>query len=140
MATPILTYGSESWACTEKQKRKLEVMEMRFLRKIDGKTRMDKIRNEKFREKLSSKPIREVVEESQLRWFGHVKRMGEERITRRIYEARPGVRRKKGRPRKEWQNEVIEAVKNRGKDWREATRLTQDRKRWRQFWKKMNPE
>lgn len=62
--------------------------------------------------------------------------MNESRTTERFYESRPGVRRKKGKPRRESQNDVMKAVKYRGKDWNEMTKFSQDRKRWRQFWMK----
>lgn len=40
---PILTYGSESWTTTEKHRKKIQATEMRFLRKIEGKTIMDHV-------------------------------------------------------------------------------------------------
>jgi hypothetical protein len=52
---------------------------MRFLRKVVGKTRRKKIRNETIRRNLGVSPLQiEIeIEESQLRWAGHVVRMGE---------------------------------------------------------------
>jgi hypothetical protein len=51
-------------------------MEMRFLQKIVGKTTRDKIRNETIRRNLGVPPLQIKIEESQLRWEGHVLRRG----------------------------------------------------------------
>lgn len=45
VVTPILIHRDETWTLTEIQKRKLTATEMRFLRRIESKTRLDKIRN-----------------------------------------------------------------------------------------------
>jgi hypothetical protein len=51
-------------------------MKMRFLRKVVGKTRRDEVRNETIRRNLGVPPLQIEIEESQLRWAGHVLRMG----------------------------------------------------------------
>jgi len=53
-------------------------MEMRYLRRIEGKTWRDKVRNQTIRLGLGAMPL-QSIEESQLRWFGHVCRMNNER-------------------------------------------------------------
>ncbi|CAH1987605.1 unnamed protein product, partial [Acanthoscelides obtectus] len=50
---PILIFGSESWVLTNRQKSKLQVIDMKYLRAVKGVTRKDKIRNEVIREELS---------------------------------------------------------------------------------------
>lgn len=56
---------------------------MRFLRKLQGKIRIDKIRNDicrhKLKHKLKTDGITHIMQEGQLGWLGHVQRMGEER-------------------------------------------------------------
>ena len=42
----------------------------------------------------------------QLNWYGHVQRMEEERLPRKILEWCPPGRRRKGRPRNSWMQEV----------------------------------
>jgi hypothetical protein len=41
--SPILSFASETWVLNKKHKSKIQTMEMRFLRKVVGKTRRDKI-------------------------------------------------------------------------------------------------
>jgi hypothetical protein len=45
MAIPILTYCSETWPPTQKHKSRIKSTEMKFLRKIEGKTRQARIGN-----------------------------------------------------------------------------------------------
>jgi Domain of unknown function (DUF6451) len=42
----VLLYNSETWTLTEKQIRRLKVFEMACLRKLEGVTRRDGVRNE----------------------------------------------------------------------------------------------
>ena len=37
-----------------------------------GKTRRDKVRNERIRKMIEVAPIEEKMRENQLRWFGHI--------------------------------------------------------------------
>lgn len=69
----------------------------------------------------------ETVECKRLRWFGYVQRMGEQRWPTKVLRWNPSNRRKRGRPRKSWREEVKHAMEGRGlgaKDWR-------DRRRWK---------
>jgi hypothetical protein len=44
----------------------------------------------------------DIIEKKRLQWYGHVKRMPDERIPKLILEWVPAERRKIGRPRKTW--------------------------------------
>jgi hypothetical protein len=52
--------------------------------------------------------IIETVRLNRLRWFGHVQRMDENRIPKRVLYMNLGTTRLRGRPRKRWQDEVRE--------------------------------
>jgi predicted DNA-binding protein (UPF0278 family) len=45
MAIPTLTYSSETWTLTKKQRQNIETAEMKFLRNVAGYTLKDQIRN-----------------------------------------------------------------------------------------------
>lgn len=132
---PVLTFGSETWTTTESQRKKLTSVEMRFLRKIKGKTRRDRIRNEVFRRDLGIIPVEESIKQSQLRWLGHITRIEEERLVKQVHEARQYQKQRRGRPRKTWSKEVREAVEDRGIQWADVTRIAWDRKTWKDIWK-----
>jgi hypothetical protein len=52
--------------------------------------------------------IIETIRLHRLRWFGHVQRMEENRIPRRVLYMNLVSTRPRGRPRHKWQNEVGE--------------------------------
>jgi len=52
--------------------------------------------------------ITETVRLNRLRWFGHVQRMEENRIHRRVLCMNLETKRLRGRPRNRWQDEVRE--------------------------------
>jgi len=52
--------------------------------------------------------ITETVSLNRLRWFGHVQRMEENRIPKRVLYMNLGSTRLRGRPRNRWQDEVRE--------------------------------
>jgi len=52
---------------------------------------------------VKGKPdIIDIIEQKRLQWYGHVKRMPEERIPKLNVDWIPRERRKRGRPRKTW--------------------------------------
>jgi hypothetical protein len=75
---------------------------------------MDKIRNEAIRTKMGiKKNIVQEIEEQQLRWYGHVKRMADGKIVKQVAEWKPQGKRKLGRPVKTWKDGIRESMKRR---------------------------
>ena len=130
---PTLMYGCETWPRTKKADSKITSIEMKYLRRVVNKTKRDRERNTKIRQDLNVKPLTEMIEEKQLKWFGHVKRMGPERIVRRCIEAREWEKRGRGRPRVTWLDNIKEYGQRRGKTMMEMEKMTKDRKVWREF-------
>jgi Reverse transcriptase (RNA-dependent DNA polymerase) len=130
---PILTYGCESWVLTPQQRSKLQAAEMKFLRRIKGVTRRDRIRNTQIREELNIQPLMQYIEQKQLSWWGHLQRMESTRQVKKIWEAKVNRKRRRGRPRKSWDKIVSEILENRGTTWREAKLKTSNRKEWAKF-------
>ena len=132
---PTLCYGSESWTLTQKTRGKVAAAEMRVLRLIEGVTRRDRLRNDDIRERLGIEAITTNVEKGQLRWFGHLHRMEEDRIPKRLCDWKPNTRRPVGRPRRRWKENIVEALKRRSLTVAEImeTELYRDRKQWREL-------
>jgi hypothetical protein len=77
---------------------------------------------------VKGKPnIIDIIEKKRLQWYGHVKRMPDERIPKLILEWVPAERRKKGCPRKTWMEGVHAAMT--------ARNLKQDQWRNREKWR-----
>ena len=66
-----------------------------------------------------------------LRWFGHVERIYEYRMARRVLMAEVSGRRVRGRPRLGWMDGVKVALGNRGMTVEAARQCAKDRKEWR---------
>jgi hypothetical protein len=52
------------------------------------------------------------IEKNMLRWFGHVVRMDERRLTKGIYEADVGGNARRGRPRRTFFDQIGEVLEN----------------------------
>ena len=101
---PILTYGHESWVMTERVWSQVQAFKMRFLQKIEGVTLFNKEHSSEIRKSLNIEPLLLRIEKSQLRWFGHVSRMPQERLPKQALLAKANGRRPVGRLRTGWTN------------------------------------
>lgn len=85
--------------------------EMDFLRRSCGRSKLERIRNDVIRMQMQmDRHIHEHIEKRQLTWFGHVKRMNVNRWPRKILEWTPLERRKRGRPRRSWRDDINQAM------------------------------
>jgi len=72
-----------------------------------------------------------VIKSRRMRWAGHVARMGEGRGVYRVLVGKPEGRRRLGRPRRRWVDNIrkdLQEVECGYMDW---IGLAQDRGRWR---------
>ena len=106
-------YGIQTLAVTKAQERKMQVAEMKMLRWSLGITRKDRVRNEEIRTVVKVGDITEKMQETRLRWLGHVVRRDDEYVGKRIRGMQVG-RKKRGRPRRRWEDYVKEDMKERG--------------------------
>ena len=67
---------------------------------MEGKTRRGRVRNVTIRLALKVKLVSDTIKTSQMRYFGHVWRMCDERLPRKEYEARIYWQRCRGRVRR----------------------------------------
>ena len=131
---PTVTYGAETWSMREAERKRLEVFEMRCLRSMVGVTRMDRVRNEEVRRRAGvSVPLSARVDGMMLRWFGHMERMDEGRMVKRVMNSEVSGNRGRGRPRCVWMDGVKRAVEKRGVSVQEARKKASDRGDWRKF-------
>ena len=132
VAVPTALYGSETWSMGVAEKRKLNVMEMKCLRSMCGVTRMDRVRNEEVRRRTGvRKELSGRAEQSVLRWFGHMERMDEDRMVKKIMRSDAGGARLRGRPRLGWMEGVKRALSERGMSVEQGRMIVRDRNEWR---------
>ena len=129
---PILTYDHESWVMTERMRSQVQASERRFLRRIEGVTLFNKVRSSEIRKSLNIEPLLLRIGRSQLRWFGHVSRMPQERLPKQALLVKANGRRSVGRPRTRWTDYIEDLGWNRlGLHTSEMMEVMEDREVWR---------
>ena len=69
--------------------------------------------------------VDEKIDEGVLRWFGHVERIKNDRIAKRLYVGEWASSRSVGKPWKKWIDTVKECLKKRGLDVRQVRRMVE---------------
>jgi hypothetical protein len=132
---PIATYGSEVWTLTKENELSLRIFERKIIRKIYGPIKMNvewKIRtNEEIENILENENIVRFIKAQHLRWLGHVARMGEDRLPKRILQEKIFSSRRRGRPKLRWLDDVKKDLHiMKVTKWEEKAR---NREEWRQI-------
>ena len=94
----ILTYGHEPWVMTERVLSQMQASENDIFPKNQRVTMFDKHRNTAIQKYLNIESLLLCIETSQLRWFGHVGRMPQERLPQQTLYAEVNGKRSVGRP------------------------------------------
>lgn len=125
---PILTYGSECWQLSGRNRKRVETVEMDYIRRASRVSRLERIPNQEIRRRVKrTYTTIDRIETRQLLWYGHVMRMEENRWPKKAMKYVPANRRKRGRPALTWINGITEIMRDRAIDeeeWR-------NRERWR---------
>src|SRR6218665_3409570 len=102
------------------------------LRKIEGVTRRDRIRNEEMFNRLNIRiGVIDRIRNKRLRYFGHLNRMKNERYPQNsIQRLYVHGTRKRGRQKKRWINMIREDFSELHLTLQEATCRTRDRRVW----------
>ena len=80
---------------------------MDFWRRACGVSRLDHVRNEEIRRRVQrDEDIMDTINMKRLIWYGHVQRMSEERWPKKMLDWIPNRRRKRGRPRTAWRENI----------------------------------
>jgi hypothetical protein len=103
VARSTLLYGSETWVTTKRDMTRLEAAEMRFLRSVQGCTRLNKIISEIIGKELEISGIQEVSIKRKQNWINHLERMDKNRFLKHALNYQPRGRRDRGSSRKRWQ-------------------------------------
>ncbi len=111
---PTLTYASETWAWNKSQRSRVQALKMSYWRSACGVRRMDGMCNESMYEHFGMCHVGEgkkcevvEVKRQTLKWFGHIERMEEGKMTRggvNVSEIEGGNVR--GRPSVKWRERL----------------------------------
>ena len=87
---------------TKRVRSQAQASKIRFLQKIERVTLFNKVRSSEIRKSLNIEPLLLRIKRSQLRWFGCVSRMPQERLPKQALLAKANGRRPVGRPGTKW--------------------------------------
>ena len=129
---PSLLYASETWTVYSRHARKLNAFHMRCLRMLLHIKWQDKVPDTEVLELAQMESIHSTLMRSQLRWAGHVQRMEDSRLPKRLFygELKEG-RRSHGGQRKRYKDTLKASLKRCNippASWEDAA---QDRAAWR---------
>ena len=135
MIRPILLYAAETMTMTKRDEEDMRVMERKIMRAILGPIRLD---NGEYRQRMNCELLQEIgddivkkIKEQRVKWLGHIWRGGTETTVYVLLKWDPGGRRRRGRPRSKWLQEVMDDLDRAGiTDWEEKT---ENRKLWREI-------
>jgi hypothetical protein len=118
---------------TKKEEQALLIFERKTFRRIYGPKYENgewKSRTKRELEEMNGgENIVKLIKGQRIIWLGHLERMGEDRIHKKIFIQELEGSRRRGRPRKRWKEEVERDLQVLGvRRWRE---LLTDRKKWR---------
>ena len=102
-----------------------------MLRSIVGVGWDDFVRNAVIRERLCQPPVSLKLRRARMKWFGHVKRMGDERQVKKIMNATMEGRRPVGKPRTRWKGGLERDLESSGLSLEQAAVESRDRSQWR---------
>jgi len=128
-----VSFGAEAWTLTKKEEQVLLVFEREIFRRIYGSKYENgewKSRTNRELEEMSKgENIVKWIKGQRINWLGHLERMEEDRVPRKIFTQELKGTRKRGRPRKRWKEEAERGLQVLGvRRWRE---LVADRKKWK---------
>jgi hypothetical protein len=111
----VVTYGSETWCLAANGERSLRTWERKVLRKIHGPVYANGIwrirTNKELMTLYQELDIVTEINKARLRWMGHVERMSEDRVIKKLYMTKPEGRRSVGRPKMRWLDDVEEDLR-----------------------------
>ena len=129
---PSILYGCETWTLYRKHIKKLEKFHMQALSSILGICWQDRVTNLQVLDRANSSSIKSMLIKAHLRWVGHVIRMEDYRMPKRLlYGELQHGKRNQGRPQKPYKDTVKANLKwceLKPKDFEECA---SNRSRWR---------
>ena len=130
---PVVSYGAEAWTLTKKEEQAMLIFERKIFRRTYGpkyengewKSR----KNRELEEMSKGEKIVKWIKGQRISWLGHLERIKEDRMPKKIFIQELEGTRRRGRPRKRWKEEVERDVQVLGViKWRD---LVTDRKKWK---------
>ena len=128
---PTALYGAEAWGMRRAERRKVNVLEMKCLKSLVAVSHMDRFRNEEVQRRGGmQRELASRADHREMRWFGHVQRMDEYRMARRVLMADVSGGRVRGKPILGWMDGVKVALGNQGMTVEAARQIRKSGEPW----------
>jgi hypothetical protein len=113
---------------------KLMISERKIMRKLFDPTRTDdgywRIQtNQEINDLLKGQNIIWFIKKQRLNWLGHAERMTEDNNVQKIKRWKPVSKRRIGRPKTRWEDDVLEDIKS--MNISNGKKVVQDRNSWK---------
>jgi hypothetical protein len=131
---PVATYLAETWMLTITDENALRMFERKIIRRIYGPVMENNVWSIIYNEELNTllkgeDIVRFILKSQRIRWLGHVERMEDNAMLKRLLKGRLYLKRRNGRPGMRYLDDVESDLKKMGvKGWKEKMR---DREQWR---------
>ena len=128
LVRPVVTYGSESWTLTVEEERGLAVFERKILRTIYGPAKENELwrtrQNDELESIIEGENIVRFIKCQRIRWLGHIERMQDTAIQKKMLYGKLYATRRRGRPRMRWLDDVSMDLRKMGiNEWRQSKGL-----------------
>ena len=130
---PVLAYDATAFTLTITEEKKMDAFEMKMLRNIAGVRCEDMVRNVDIRDRLRQPPVSLLFRRARVKWFGYVKRTGEERQVKRIMRAGKRKRGQRGRSMTRLKDVIKHDIETSALGLKEAAAEGRDCDGWRQI-------
>jgi hypothetical protein len=129
-----LLWGCESWAMNKKCEKRLQVFQMRCLRRILRIFYPNLVSNVEVLRRAGQRDIILEIVERKWRWIGHIQRKDDPHLTKEAFTWSREGRRKRGRPRTTWKRVTEkEAVEKTGMTFQRLLQRAENRTEWRRL-------
>ena len=113
---PVVTYASETWVLKESTKQKLLTFERKILRRIFGPNKgvnnsWTIKTNKELNKLINNENIVNFVRSLRIGWLGHILRMDNQRLVKKLYKWKPIGTRARGRPKSRWEEDVLDDLR-----------------------------
>jgi len=137
---PVVSYGEEAWTLTKKEEQTVLIFEKKIFRRMYGPKCENgewKSRTNRELEEISKgENIVKWIKVQRISWLGHLERMEEDRMPKKIFTQELVGTRRRGRPRKRWKEEVERDLHVPGvRRWRD---LEAHKKKWKDIVRQAN--
>ena len=128
-----MSCGAEAWTLTKKEEQALIIFERKIFRRICGPKyengEQKRRTNRELEEMSKGENVVKWIKGQRISWLGHLGRMVEDRMPKKIFTQKLEGTRRRGRRRKRWKEKVERDLQVLGvRRWRE---LVAGRKKWK---------